>query len=163
MSPRAAWRLESLGFREVYDYVAGKEDWFANGLPVEGKRREPIIADVMDRDVPTCDIGAKVGDIRSDVEQSGWDRCMVVGDDGVVLGMVGRRGLSADADTRVEEVMREGPSTFRPNVPVREILEYMTKHALRAAPVTTSEGKLMGMIRREVLERAVDADGEETG
>ena len=32
MSPRAAWRLESLGFSHVYDYVAGKIDWLAAGL-----------------------------------------------------------------------------------------------------------------------------------
>ena len=36
MSPRAACRLESLGFGEVYDYVAGKLDWMAAGLPTEG-------------------------------------------------------------------------------------------------------------------------------
>ena len=28
MSPRAAWRLDSLGFQQVYDYVAGEADWF---------------------------------------------------------------------------------------------------------------------------------------
>ncbi|MDP9404293.1 MAG: rhodanese-like domain-containing protein [Actinomycetota bacterium] len=33
MSPRAAWRLEHLGFAQVYDYVAGKVDWMAAGLP----------------------------------------------------------------------------------------------------------------------------------
>jgi hypothetical protein len=27
MSPRAAWRLESIGFGQVYDYAAGKADW----------------------------------------------------------------------------------------------------------------------------------------
>jgi len=32
MSPRAASRLESLGFRDVYDYAAGKADWFNAGL-----------------------------------------------------------------------------------------------------------------------------------
>ncbi len=37
MSPRAAWRLESLGFTKVFDYVAGKADWSASGLPMEGK------------------------------------------------------------------------------------------------------------------------------
>src|SRR5207249_889428 len=37
MSPRAAWRLESLGFTEVYEYSAGKSDWGAYGLPLEGK------------------------------------------------------------------------------------------------------------------------------
>src|SRR5438309_12115020 len=33
MSPRAAWRLESVGFSEVSDYVAGKNDWMSAGLP----------------------------------------------------------------------------------------------------------------------------------
>jgi hypothetical protein len=37
MSPRAAWRLEALGFTHVYDYAPSKSDWFANGLPREGK------------------------------------------------------------------------------------------------------------------------------
>jgi rhodanese-related sulfurtransferase len=32
LSPRAAWRLESLGFKEVYDYAGGKADWLANGF-----------------------------------------------------------------------------------------------------------------------------------
>ena len=34
MSPRAEWRL---GFTKAYDYVTGKTDWFAAGLPREGK------------------------------------------------------------------------------------------------------------------------------
>ena len=36
MSPRAAWRLEGLGFERVYDYVPGKADWSASGLSTEG-------------------------------------------------------------------------------------------------------------------------------
>jgi hypothetical protein len=36
MSPRAACRLETLGFPEVHDYVAGKADWLAHGRPTEG-------------------------------------------------------------------------------------------------------------------------------
>jgi hypothetical protein len=35
MSPRAACRLELLGFTQVYDNVAGKADWLAHGLPTE--------------------------------------------------------------------------------------------------------------------------------
>ena len=41
LSPRAAARLEELSFREVYDYVAGKADWLAAGLPSEGTRPSP--------------------------------------------------------------------------------------------------------------------------
>src|SRR5688572_23586838 len=37
MSPRAASRLETLGFEQVYDYVAGKADWGSGGLPLEGE------------------------------------------------------------------------------------------------------------------------------
>ncbi len=46
MSPRAAWRLESLGFTRVYDYVAGKVDWFAAGFPREGRLAQamPLVA-----------------------------------------------------------------------------------------------------------------------
>ena len=34
-SPKAARKLEELGYQEVYDYEAGKVDWQAAGLPVE--------------------------------------------------------------------------------------------------------------------------------
>ena len=36
MSPRAATRLEQLGF-DVYDYALSKVDWMAHGLPMEGE------------------------------------------------------------------------------------------------------------------------------
>jgi hypothetical protein len=36
MSPRAASRLESIGFEQVCDYVAGKADWGSAGLALEG-------------------------------------------------------------------------------------------------------------------------------
>lgn len=35
-SPKAAERIEALGYRSVYDYEAGKMDWKQAGLPVEG-------------------------------------------------------------------------------------------------------------------------------
>jgi len=34
-SREAAERLEALGYENVYDYVAGKEDWVEAGLPTE--------------------------------------------------------------------------------------------------------------------------------
>ena len=36
MSPRAAWRLETLGFAQVFDYADGKLDWMTAGLATEG-------------------------------------------------------------------------------------------------------------------------------
>ncbi len=61
MSPRAAWRLEHLGFEEVYDYVPGKADWVAAGLPTDGSgERTARVVDVIDRSVPTCGPGHPV-------------------------------------------------------------------------------------------------------
>lgn len=34
-SPKAARKLDQLGYEEVYDYEAGKRDWKAAGLPIE--------------------------------------------------------------------------------------------------------------------------------
>jgi rhodanese-related sulfurtransferase len=74
MSPRAAWRLEELGFTKVYDYVPSKIDWFANGLPREGKAAEtPWTGDLARDDVPTCAPNDRVGDVRDRVLASGYD------------------------------------------------------------------------------------------
>jgi rhodanese-related sulfurtransferase len=36
-SPFAAEKLDSFGFKHVYDYEAGKKDWVEAGYPVEGE------------------------------------------------------------------------------------------------------------------------------
>ncbi|MGH3117975.1 MAG: hypothetical protein ACRDQ2_12850, partial [Gaiellales bacterium] len=55
MSPRAAARLASIGFEQVYDYVARKADWGSAGLPLEGENGSETRAGALVRtDVPTC-------------------------------------------------------------------------------------------------------------
>jgi len=39
LSPKAAERLDRLGYNKVFDYKAGKEDWTKANLPVEGADR----------------------------------------------------------------------------------------------------------------------------
>src|SRR6266516_4054802 len=63
MSPRAAWRLESMGFTQVYDYTAGKLDWLAAGLATEGSNAQrPRAGDVARGDVPTCGLDERLGE-----------------------------------------------------------------------------------------------------
>src|SRR5215204_6735098 len=120
MSPRAAWRLEGLGFERVYDYVPGKATWFADRLPKEGKLAgEPTIGDVARRDVPTCSPAAKVGMVRESVRKGGLDRCVVVNKELVVLELLRERAVASDSEAPVEDVMSSGPATFRPNEPSR--------------------------------------------
>jgi CBS domain-containing protein len=150
MSPRAAWRLESLGFTEVYDYAAGKADWAAAGLPVEGKATEtPRIGEAARTDVPTCELRERIGDVRERVRAAGWDTCLVVNEERVVLGRLFRTELDGQADASAETVMRSGPSTFRPNVSVEEMTRFMSERDISTAVVTTSDGRLVGLFQRD--------------
>jgi len=73
MSARAASRLETLRFRQVYRYQPGKANWFAAGLPREGtEAHTPRVADVARRDVPTCRLDERVGAVHDRVREGGW-------------------------------------------------------------------------------------------
>jgi hypothetical protein len=64
MSPRAAWRLERLGFGPVFDYTLGKVDWMAAGLPtVRADLSVRRVIDEIDRDPRTCPPDAFVRDV----------------------------------------------------------------------------------------------------
>ena len=154
MSPRAAWRFEDLGFEKVYDYVPGKADWFASGLPKEGRLASvPTIGDAARRDVPTCAPAEKIENARSRVQAAGWDACVVVNKERVVLGLLREKELSSDPGATVEQVMRSGPTTFRPDVPVGKMAERMRERGAHTVLVTTSDGRLVGLLYRDDAER----------
>jgi CBS domain-containing protein len=159
MSPRAAWRLESLGFGEVYDYVAGKVDWMAAGLPTEGTNAErPRAGEVARKDVPTCGLKETLGSVRDRVRGQGWDAVVVVNDERVVLGLLRSKELGGDPELRIEHAMRPGPSTFRPFVAVEEMARFMVEHNLDSSPVTTSDGRLVGLLlRSDAVQRSGSA------
>jgi rhodanese-related sulfurtransferase/CBS domain-containing protein len=156
LSPRAAWRLEALGFREVYDYVAGKKDWGSYGLPREGTKAErPAAGDHARRDVPTCLLTDDLGEVRSRVRDAGWDTCIVVTEEAIVLGRLGRRALNADDHRSLEDAMTEGPSTLRPSSALADVVERMREHDLTSYLITTSDGKLVGLVLRDEAETAL--------
>jgi CBS-domain-containing membrane protein len=147
MSARAAWRLEDLGFTDVYDYVASKVDWFANGLPREGKSAEtPWAGDLVREDIPTCTPRDRLGDVRERVVAAGYDLCPVVNEQRVVVGLLRGDALSKEPDARVREVMELGPKTLRPSNPVEELLESRANQGVKHWVVTTSHGKLLGLL-----------------
>ncbi len=118
MSPRAAARFETLGFEQVYDYVAGKADWGAAGLPLEGTNGTRAGAHVR-TDVPTCSPDDRLPVVCERLEQSGWDTCFVVDDRRVVLGRLGRRAIRGRDDVAAQEAMTPGPSTDQAQRPAR--------------------------------------------
>ena len=134
----------------MYDYRMGKQDWMAAGLPTEGTNAQrPRLVDVVRRDVPVCSLSERLGDVRARVVAAGWDACVVVSQHRVVLGLLRAKELQADPGLPVEQVMRPGPSTYRPFVSVEEMRHTMIDRDLESSPVTTSDGKLVGLIRRQ--------------
>jgi CBS domain-containing protein len=155
MSPRAAWRLESIGFTKVHDYVAGRADWGSFGLPLEGTKGARAGEHVR-ADVPTCRLEERLREVRRQVSAAGWDTCIVVNASGVVLGRLGRKALASDEDAAVEAVMTAGPSTVRPSITLAEIVERMQSQKLTSALVTRSDGRLVGVLRRTDAEAALN-------
>jgi Mg/Co/Ni transporter MgtE len=156
MSPRAASRLETLGFEQVYDYVAGKADWGSAGLPLEGMNGSESRAGAYVRtDVPTCRPEDRLHLVCERLDATSWDTCFVVDEHGVVLGRLGRRAIRGRADVLAENAMTSGPSTIRPSARLRDVVERMQRQTLTNLPVTRSDGTLVGLLRREDAEAAL--------
>jgi len=160
MSPRAACRLETLGFARVYDYVLGKADWLAHGLPTEGDQAGvPRAKDLLRDDVVTAQLDEPVGAIRPRVAGSPYGFAFVLAQDGTLLGRLRKAALEGDPDAAAQLVMEAGPSTVRADTKLEKLAERMRTHNLQAMVVTTPEGRLLGVMRRDDAERRLAESG----
>jgi CBS domain-containing protein len=99
-------------------------------------------------DVPACHLDERIGDVRERVQAAGWDACVVVNEERIVLGLLRQEELESGTDERVELVMRPGPSTFRPHVNIEAIAHRLIEHDKPNAIITTSDGRLVGLLLR---------------
>jgi CBS domain-containing protein len=158
MSPRAACRLEALGFTELYDYVAGKADWLARALPTEGDEPRPRrAADLLRRDVATADMHERLAAVLPRVHASPYGFALVTGRGGVLLGRLRRAALEGDPAATAEQVMEAGPSTIRPDTEATALARRLRERELTTAVVTDPDGVLLGVVR------LVDLEQERTG
>ena len=152
MSPRAASRLEALGFPRVHDYAAGKADWGSFGLPLDGHADSSTrVSGIAATDVPTCRLDESVADVTARLRDD-WDICVVTNDAHIVFGLLGRSALRSNQKTRVEDAMTPGPSTIRPSARLEAITKRMHDQNLTSIIVTRSDGVLFGVLRAEDIE-----------
>jgi len=141
----------------VYDYVAGEADWLAFGLPTEGTDADaPRAGHLARRDVPTCRLTDRIGDVRGRVQAAGWTQCIIVDEHRVVLGRVRGDAFDGDPDLTAEVVMEAGPATVRPSEPLDALTKRMRDRYVGSIVVSTSDGVLVGVLRREDAERRLD-------
>lgn len=138
-----------MGFRQVFDYMPGKMDWLAYGLPVEKRPNgSPMLVERIDRSVPTCGLSDSVGEAKQRAEKLGFQICPVVNDQGIVLGLLREDAWKNDPAIAAEKVMESGPTTLRPSYLVDDAAELLVKRNQDAILVTSSDGKLMGVFKR---------------
>jgi CBS domain-containing protein len=86
--------------------------------------------------------------IRVTVEASGWDSCVVVNAQQIVLGRLRREVLAGNLDEVAGDRMDPDPTTVRANEPLVELLQRMEDRGVESMIVTTAEGHLIGVLRR---------------
>jgi len=133
----------------VFDYVAGKLDWLANDLPVEGELAGIAkLGDLADRDIATCFPEENAGEVRDRMQKDGRDICVVIDKQRVVLGIV-KNEAPMNPEQSIDQIMEPGPSTFRPHVAVEELANRITEKKIGTILVTTSDGRLLGSLREQ--------------
>jgi predicted transcriptional regulator len=131
----------------------------AAGLPTEGTNAQhPRAGDVARKDVPTCALTEKLGDVKSRVTAQSWDAAVVINDERVVFGLLRKQELERDSEQTIEKAMRPGPSTYRPYVSLHEMLHAMVDHKLENAPITTSDGRLVGLLLQKDVATAMEKE-----
>ncbi len=159
MSARAAWRLEQLGFTDVYDYVFGRKDWEAAGLPMEGTDvRGSVVADATTHDPATATVEESVG--RARARLNGDTQVVVINEAGVVVGVMRKESWETTDDTRVGDAMRLGPATVRPGAQLTPLIGRMESRDVESVIVSDAEGRLIGVITLESGKAVLSGDIE---
>ena len=147
MSPRAAWRLEVLGFAQVFDYLTGKVDWRAAGLPTRGTGVRGRVLQVIEVGVPTCRPNGPIREAVDHAIQQGWDMSIAINQDRIVQGRVRLARLGPHPEGTVADHMDPGPATIRADADLMEMRQRMTDRHVSSLIVSTPEGRLLGAIR----------------
>lgn len=148
LSARAAWRLESMGFQEVYRYTAGKTDWIAGGLDTEGTdANKPRLKQLLRKNVMTCTSRDRLGALKNRRGHAN-DLCVVLNDRNIVLGAISGEAWQKNPLMTAGEAMDPAPLTFRPSMDRTEALRDLRKLDLKQVLITTSDGELLGVVSR---------------
>lgn len=118
----------------------------------------PKAGDIVRRDVPTCNLTDRVGEVHRRSQAVGWNLCLVVNESNIVLGRLRREAWNVDPDTPVEAVMENGPTTFRPDNFLEPLIKRMREKKVGNVIITNSDGVLIGLLYRKDGEELLSRD-----
>ncbi len=114
--------------------------------------QRPQAKDVVRPEVPTCGPSEPIGEAWRRTQAAGWNVCLVVNGNRVVLGRLRREIWQAPADTPAEQVMENGPATIRPDELLEQVVPRMQKRNVESIVVSDADGVLMGVVYRSEAE-----------
>ena len=147
----------------MFDYVGGKADWFAAGLPRDGSLASvPRTGDVARRDDVTCRLTDKISDVVARARQAGQNTVIVTTPGGVVLGRIRIDQLGDGSEALAEDVMESGPTTTRADTTLEAINERFQVRNVDSILVATSDGRLVGTLYKSDVESHLLESKKET-
>jgi CBS domain-containing protein len=99
----------------------------------------------MQDEVPTCRLDESVGQAGARAEERGYAVSAVVNENGIVLGVIGKRDWNTDPTASVEQLMDPAPTTLRPSDPLEKAKQMLSESDRGAVFVTDSDGRLLGV------------------
>jgi Mg/Co/Ni transporter MgtE len=93
------------------------------------------------------------------VAASPYGFALVVACDGALVGRLPADALAGDPTVHSDQVMEAGPTTVRPDRQLAELVTAMRDKDLTVLPVTTPEGRLLGVLPRRLAAQMLDAAG----
>jgi CBS domain-containing protein len=81
---------------------------------------------------------------------------LVLNAEGVVMARLNLSVLESDDDAVVDALMGEAPTTVRPSEELGPLVERMRRADVDGILVTSSDGRLRGLLERHRAERAIE-------
>ena len=145
MSQRAAWQLERLGFRDVYDFVHGKVYWLASGRATIRQHGAARVGENLSGSPFTAELTDTVSSVLERRTASDTRDVIAILSNRVVFGRIRHSTLRGqEPDARVVDVMEIGPTTIRPHELAEDVRGRMAKRSVASLIVTKPTGELLG-------------------
>ncbi|MEM1559585.1 MAG: homocysteine biosynthesis protein [Candidatus Bathyarchaeia archaeon] len=124
--------------------------------PLEVRRREPRVFEVMRRDIPTIRSDEDLRNTARILIERGIDHLPVVDDRGRLIGIVTSWDLAralAYGKMRLEDIMTRHVITATPYEPIHSVVAKMERYNISGLPVVDEENRVLGLVTADDISR----------
>lgn len=124
--------------------------------PLKVRRREPRVAEVMRRDVPTVKLGEDLRVVARVLVERNIDHLPVVNEQGKLIGIVTSWDIAkalAYSKARLEEIMTKKVITAREYELIDTVIAKMERYNISGLPVVDREDKVIGLVTADDISR----------